>query len=220
MELRQCTPCLMLLGLIGFLTAPAAWAHPHVFVDGGVDFVLRDGATLEAVEVIWLYDEFETLYTLSAAELELRSDGTLAEEDRLALAALLSDWPDDFDGSAHLSVGDDPVALGWPQDLEVQLLDGRLEVTFTRALQEPLDLRTSALEVAFYESTYFFAFTITYPPKVLGAAAACATEVIPFNPDIEATALQTTLFALSREETPTDNNVGALFADRIRLQCE
>ena len=43
--------------------APAlpAQAHPHVFVDGGVDFVLGAGAVLEALEVTWRYDEFETL---------------------------------------------------------------------------------------------------------------------------------------------------------------
>ena len=43
--------------------------------------------------------------------------------------------------------------------------------------------------------------------------------MIPFNPDIELAALQTTLFELSREETPDIENVGALFADRIVMTC-
>ena len=106
------------------LSAVAAEAHPHVFVDGGVDFVMGENAVLEALEVTWLYDRFETLYTLSDLNLDLRSDGTLAEADRQELVRQLSDWPSDFDGSAHVSVDGVGIAMDWPEGLDAQMIDG------------------------------------------------------------------------------------------------
>ena len=196
-----------------------ASAHPHVFVDGGVDFVLRDGNILEALEVTWLYDEFETLYILSSYGLSLNDAGGLDEADRQELVRLRSDWPDDFDGSAHLSADGVGVALEWPTDLDARLIEGRLEVTFTRYLETPMPLGQRLVEVAFYESTYFFAFSATKNPILLGDAGHCTAGVLPFDPDPQDTALQAMLSRLSREETPGIENVGALFADRIVVRC-
>ncbi len=198
--------------------APVA-AHPHVFVDGGVDFVMRDGTVLEALEVTWLFDEFETLYTLSSAGVGLNDEGGLDEADRLDLVRYLSDWPDDFDGSAHLSVDGAGIALEWPAGLDARLIEGRLEMTFTRRLDSPISLNERRVEVAFYESTYFYAFSVTNQPRIAGDPGNCAARVVPFNADAQSAALQSTLFELGREETPDIENVGALFADRIVLRC-
>lgn len=194
-------------------------AHPHVFVDGGVDFVLSEGDLLEALQVTWLYDEFETLYILSFYGMSLNSKGTLDEKDRLELIRLRSDWPSDFDGSAHLSVEGESIALEGPSGLDAQLIDGRLKVTFSRRLEIPINLGRSPAEVAFYESTYFYAFTVTNKPQLLGDSGTCAAKVIPFDPDAQDTALQAALAKLSREETPENEKVGALFADRIAVRC-
>ena len=209
------------LGIAAALALPTApaWAHPHVFVDGGVDFLLRDGTVLEALEVTWLYDEFETLYILSSHGLSLNDEGGLDEADRLELVRLRSDWPDDFDGSAHLSANGVGVALEWPTGLDARLIDGRLEVTFTRYLETPMPLGGGPVEVAFYESTYFFAFSATKAPIVLGDAGRCDAGILPFDPDPQDVELQAMLSSLSREETPAIENVGALFADRIIMRC-
>ena len=73
--------------------------------------------------------------------------------------------------------------------------------------------------MAFYESTYFFAFSVTQEPTLLGHAGRCTADVRPFRPDAEDAALQAMLARLSREETPDIENVGALFADRIVVRC-
>ncbi|MEM0946178.1 MAG: DUF1007 family protein [Pseudomonadota bacterium] len=204
---------------IGLMASPAL-SHPHVFVDGGVDFLLRGGPALEALEVNWLYDEFETLYILSSYGLSLNADGDLDEQDRQELVRARSKWPEDFDGSAHLSVDGQAVSLEWPTSLDVRLIDGRLEVTFERRLHAAIPVQGKKVEVAFYESTYFFDFTVTRVPEILGGNTGCATEVIPFNPNNQLAELQSVLAQLSREETPAEENVGALFADRIILKCD
>jgi len=194
-------------------------AHPHVFVDGGVDFVFGTDGKLVALNVAWHYDAFETLYILASHDLTLNTDGGLDEADRLALVKYRSEWPEDFDGSAHLSVDQVPVALEWPAGLDAHIIDGRLRITFRRELSSPLSLSGVQAELAFYESTYFFAFSITEPPKLLGTSGDCKAEVVTFDPSAENAELRSTLSKLGREETPAIANVGSLFADRISLSC-
>lgn len=198
--------------------ANPASAHPHVFIDGGVDFHLSENDTLKALRVTWLYDAFETLYMLSSHDMSLTQDGVLAEGDRVELRRRLSNWPDDFDGSAHLTVNGQAIDLAWPSGLDVQLIDGRLRLTFIRGLETPIPLTGADVEVAFYESTYFFDFSVTKTPELIGGENTCRATVIPFEPDRHDPLLKA-LAKLSREETPTETNVGANFADRIYLRC-
>ncbi|MEM9814564.1 MAG: DUF1007 family protein [Pseudomonadota bacterium] len=201
------------------LIAQGASSHPHVFVDGGVDVVIRDGSVLEALEVTWLYDPFESLYILASLGVIPDARMQLSDADRARLIAHEADWSDGFTGSAHLSVAGSDIPLARPVSFDVHLTGDRLQVTFRRDLLQPVDLSGRAAEIAFYEATYFYAFSATHRPEFLGPATECSTDVIHFDPDEQAASLQATLFDLSREETPSIDNVGALFADRIVFQC-
>jgi ABC-type uncharacterized transport system substrate-binding protein len=207
----------VLCGVIALSAGPAV-GHPHVFVDGGVNFVFEDNS-LVALDVTWLYDDFETLYMLSSYNLSLNANGELDEVDRRTLVRHRSNWPSDFDGSAHLSVGGQPASLQWPKDLNAQIVDGRLRVTFRRYLDEPVGLTGLAAEVAFYESTYFYAFAITEQPLLIGSGSRCNEEVLKYDLTAQDQQMQATLSRLSREETPAMADVGALFADRIVMIC-
>jgi len=109
-------------------------------------------------------------------------------------------------------------ALGQLGHLAVDLVVGRLQLTFLRKLEEPVDLAGKAVEVAFYESTYFFAFKITDQPVFEGSEA-CEATVVPYTPGEQSDELRQNLALLSREETPNIANVGQLFADRIAIEC-
>lgn len=122
---------------LGMAIAAPAIAHPHVFIDGGIDFIMSGQETLEALSVTWLYDEFETLYDLSSRGIEPLPDGSLSDADREAIRAAYNEWPDDFDGSAHLSIDGQMIEMDWPSDLAVDLVDGRLQLAFLRKLQDP-----------------------------------------------------------------------------------
>jgi len=208
----------MLCGFMALFGNPVV-GHPHVFVDGGVNFVFDDN-NLVALHMVWLYDEFETLYMLSSYDLSLNAEGELDEVDRQVLVQHRSDWPKDFDGSAHLSIAGQTISLQWPQNLDAQMIDGRLQITFTRNLDEPVGLSGLAAEVAFYESTFFFAFAVTHQPELVGAGSRCNEEVLKYDPTTQDQQMQAALSRLSREETPGIANVGALFADRIIVTCE
>lgn len=207
----------VLCGLFALSGAPAA-GHPHVFVDGGVDFVVHNN-TLVALKVTWLYDAFETLYILSSYDLSLNAEDELNEVDRKTLVQHRSDWPSDFDGAAHLSIEGNPVLLQRPKDMDAQMVDGRLRITFTRDLDEPVGLTGLTAEVAFYESTYFYAFAVTERPELVSSEARCSEDVLKYDPRTQDQQLQAMLSGLSREETPEITDVGALFADRVVVTC-
>lgn len=157
---------------------------------------------------------------MSSYGLGLNAQGGLDEADRLELVQRRSEWPSDFDGSAHIAFAGERLLLEWPSDLDVDLVDGRLKVTFLRQLATPIDLSGNNIEVAFYESTYFFAFAVTQAPQLLGEASTCMQEVNHFDPYAQDTKLQATLAKLGREEMPDIPNVGSFFADRIIVRCE
>ncbi|SMX30062.1 hypothetical protein TRP8649_04202 [Pelagimonas phthalicica] len=213
-----CSALATLVAAVGFSTP--ALAHPHVFIDGGVDFRFGPDRQLEALEITWIYDPFETLYMLAENEMMLNADGGLDEADRQELQRRLAEFPPDFDGSAHLGAGGAMQVLAWPENTRVDVVDGRLHMRFTRRLETPISAVGDAVDVAFYESTYFFDFSLTEAPKLIGAAEGCTAKVALFDPNSQDRALLDVLAKLSREETSDIENVGSYFADRISVTCD
>jgi ABC-type uncharacterized transport system substrate-binding protein len=128
-------------------------------------------------------------------------------------------WPEGFDGAARLTIAGTPVPLSHPQAMTARLDGDRLSLTFLRHLQEPRPLLGQTAEVAFYEPTYYYAFSITAAPETMPETGACQITLNPFEASDQLSSLQLTLAALGREETPEIDDVGALFADRIVLEC-
>ncbi|MCW1952261.1 MAG: DUF1007 family protein [Octadecabacter sp.] len=108
--------------------------RPHVFVDGVVDFFMPDGATLDALSVTWLFDEFATLYDLPPS---------VKPFARLTLNfQMISIGPRIWSSTKKTS------KMDWPSDVAVELVDSRLRLTFIRKLAEEINL-TKKVEVAF-----------------------------------------------------------------------
>lgn len=194
-------------------------AHPHVFIDGGVDFVFQEDGQLGSIIVTWRYDAFETLFVLSDLGIVPAAGSDFTSEERAEVEARLGDFPSDFDGSAHLSINQQLVPLDWPMDLTARMVGDRLEVSFTRDLSAPVSVTDNRLVVQFYERTYFFAFSLTDSPEFVGDGGRCSGQLDPFVESNETEGLSDLLSQLSREETPQDTNVGARFADTLEVTC-
>lgn len=205
--------------LLLFLTSNTQ-AHPHVFVDGGVDFVMSEDYSLQALKVTWILDVFETLFMLSQAGVKIDERGGLDNKNAQKLINQLAIWFADFDGSAHLYKNDKEILLEKPKDMNVKLVNGRLNIGFIRDLSHPIFMHKQKVGVDFYEASFFYAFSATQQPQIIGAKNICSSQVIPYDPNEETQFLETTLSELGREETPEINNIGALFADRITLKCD
>ena len=98
--------------------------------------------------------------------------------------------------------------------------ENRLKVKFERELKTKFVLTNTLLDIGFYERTYFFDFSITSPPQIIGNIANCSATLIPFEINPQSTDILRELSYLSREETPKDTQIGAKLADRIHLICD
>ncbi|MEJ5218593.1 DUF1007 family protein [Cognatishimia sp. D5M38] len=194
-------------------------AHPHVFVDGGFDFVVSEAKQFTAIRVTWRYDAFETLYMLSEMNVSLAPSLELSDSERELVEATLSSFPPDFDGSVHISLDGSPVALQDPRNLTARMIGDRLEITFLRDLKVPVGLRGQKFNIGFYERTYFFAFSLSDIPDFGRAADHCSYQVTPYDTSAQSDEVLQELEKLGREETPEDSNIGATLADRMVVSC-
>jgi len=193
-------------------------AHPHVFIDGGVDFVFDAGGELTQLRVTWVYDAMNTLLMLGDIGIDAQTDADLSPEQRSQLARYQTEWDADFDGDSYLWDGPRRIGLSGPVDATASLRDGRAVFTFLRTVSTPFRPGRNAV-VKVYDPTYYTEYTVTEAPRLEGNAKGCHATVEPFKPTPKLTALLNQLSTVPIDQTPAEN-VGELLADKIRIACE
>lgn len=122
-------------GVLGF-TAPAAQAHPHIFVDAGVTLIL-DAGRVTAVEVTWLYDELYTLILLEEYGLDPDFDLRLTEDEVARTLGFDLNWSFGFEGGLVMRRGEEVLSLGAPEPVSLSLLaPGQLRTVHRRAVTD------------------------------------------------------------------------------------
>lgn len=198
------------------LSAAPALAHPHVFADASAGFTF-DGPRLTGVRIVWLYDAFTTLVLYDQLTLDEDGDGLLDDADLARVAKSETTWEPGYEGDTYLFAGDRKLPMGRPENGSARMVGDRVEVSFDLPLAEPLDL-TAPVELRLYDPVYYYDYTLTTVlPSDLPTT--CHAEAIPFEPSAADSQVQAMLAQLSAEEVPEDQNIGARFADRLRLTC-
>lgn len=198
--------------------APSASAHPHVFIDAGLNLETGADGTVTAVEVTWRYDAFYSLLLLQDFALDQDFDGTLTEAEVAATLGFDLQWNSGFEGGLTLRRGATPLALGPPRPVSLRLLDtGQLESVHRRPVTDPGG--TGPLEAQVYDPAFYIAFDPVLPSGVAGSD--CAPRTLPADHDAANAALDAALRAAggavaAEEEFP---RVGALFADTLVFAC-
>lgn len=195
-------------------------AHPHIFVDAGSDFLFDEAGRLAALRISWRYDEFATLFMFDVLDLDTDGDGRLDDADRAAIVAGETDWPPDYEGDVYLDVAGAKRALTRPENAVAEMVDDRIIVHFDLPLADPVDMSGIRATLRLYDPSYYYAYSATDTPRLVNEPPGCAATIVPFVPDDAAAKAQAQLAALSREETPSQPNIGRLFSDEIVLSCE
>jgi ABC-type uncharacterized transport system substrate-binding protein len=205
-------------GLAIALSAPSAsHAHPHMFIDTGVDFLFDGDGRLAHLRITWLYDHFSTLLLLEDLDVAPGPDGTLDPEAAALVAFDQSQWIEGYDGDATLRHAGRRVGLSRPIEPQADYRDGQVEVRFLRALDEPIRPGDDTLVMA-YDPTYYVAYILSFESTLEHAPPGCEVRVEEVEPTGPLAALQRSLFELPPDEDP-DEPVGHLFADRIYVSC-
>ncbi len=205
-------PCLAALMLA--LTAQAAAAHPHVFVDSALRLDVTVQREVTGVTVSWSYDEFFTLLLFADMGLDPDGDGNLTDAELAELQGFeLANWPSDYEGDLYLHRDGAPVALGAPQARGVRLVDGRIVSDHYR----PLDAAVPAqgLRIAQYDPSYYVAYTLAGGVDIDGPCKATVAD-----PDLdEAAEKMRRELATIPEDGMTERLAGHLFAQQVTVTC-
>ena len=148
---------LLLLLLVSLMRPPAAAAHPHMWIDSTVDFVLGPNG-LTGIQMTWLFDEFSSSDFLVRFNLQRVTAFTAAQSDVL------------YNGTfRHLVnsgyfiralVDNRPVVIPELMSFRASRAGDRLQYDFTIPLEvgwSDLD----RLEVALFDESYFVSFMLT-----------------------------------------------------------
>lgn len=201
------------------LAAPPVAAHPHVFVDAGVEVRFDEAGKVAALRIVWVYDDFTSMLILGDLGLVPGPGDRL---DAAALARLRGfdmNWQPGFAGDTELTAGDAPVALGPPVDWTADYVQGRVVTSHVRALAAPADPAGAPVVIRLFDPTYYTAYAVAAAPVIRGRAD-CAAEVR--GPDLDAASamLEAALQALAGSDVEAAfPAVGAAFAEEIRVTC-
>ncbi len=207
--------CLLALLSATSLADPAS-AHPHVFVDAKAGFQFDAKGRLVSLRITWTYDAFTSLTLFDILDLDKDNDGQLDDEDRAAIVAGETGWDEGYKGDTYLEMNGSDVSLARPVDGSAWMADDRISVSFDLPLASPVEARGDVV-LKLYDPNYYYAYEVVALHDDLREG--CSATIVPFEPDAAAAELQQQLAALSREETPAQENVGRLFADQVWLSC-
>ncbi|WP_371732294.1 DUF1007 family protein [Ruegeria sp. HKCCA6837] len=197
-----------------------AMAHPHVFIDTGLEFIVDESGQLTHIRVTWAYDELFSLLQLEDMRLDQDGDGVLTESEEKFLAGFDAQWIEGYNGDLVVTAGGMPVTLSGPLSPSATTEDGRIVTTHLRAV-EGGSVPASALSAKAFDETYYTAYEVTRPVIVTGPAT-CQTE--RFDPDIDGqlAQMQAFLLTLDADYDLEENDiplVGENFATEIRVSC-
>ncbi len=198
-----------------------AVAHPHIWVDAGLEVYFDDQGQLAALRITWVYDEFFSMLLLSDLELDSGFSGTLTPEDRAALQGFDMNWIEDYHGDVFVSLDDAALTLTGPLEWTSDLIEGQLVSTHLRALENRVAPDGGDIRIEVYDPTYYTSYRITGTPTVQGRAD-CHVRI--FEPDWDAAddRLQAALDEMLGDGLDIEADfpaVGRLFADEARIEC-
>lgn len=203
--------------LLAFAPTGAA-AHPHIFIDGGVDFLFDAEGRIEQLRITWLYDQLNSLFILEDLGIDLDAPSPLPPADRERLAAYQTTWIEGFDGDSYLWHDDERIGLSGPVAPDAEVRGGQVAIFFLRRVETPFRPDPEAV-VEVYDPTYFTSYAVTDRPRLEGAPGDCRARILPFRPTSALAALQEELLAIPFDGE-AEGEPGALFADRVRVECD
>ena len=191
-----------------------ARAHPHVWIDLKTQFEFNGDGRITGLQIDWTFDEFYSAYVIAdAGGADAMDQETLTDIGRRNLTNLREyNYFTEFraDGSIQ--------PLGTPETFDMGLENGKLWLRFSVPLETPLAPADHRISYAVFDPSYFVEILHVdggYRLPADGGPDGCRTVLETPNPSTEALSLAESLDLL--DSAP--ESFGALFAERVRLEC-
>jgi len=203
----------MLAVLLMVFAAPPAWSHPHVWIDVGATLHMSADGALSAVAIDWTFDELYSEDTL------INTPGRTPEDVR----AILSDVVENLTPwlfFTDVRVDGTRVPFGAVTTYDSDWRDGRLIYSFLLPLTQPVNPAAHAVEVRFYDPTFYIDIAVprgqTVAIQPAGSGCVAERHPAPDKPDI---LILSDLYRTVPVE-PGGKGIGFDYAEVWRMVCE
>ncbi len=206
--------------LLSLMIANPVAAHPHIFIDTGLEMLFDPQGQLTHVRVTWQYDEFYSLLVTEDMGLDADFDGVLTEAENTKLTGFDMQWVQGYNGDLEIMSGTQILSLSGPTEISAEFAEGRITTTHLRSVLSPLPARETIV-IKPYDPTYYTAYDVTRPLIITGSEDCRARVKMP---DINAglQALREQLNTLAADADPEDEglpNIGAQLASDVIVTC-
>ncbi len=166
--------------MVWLALAPAATlAHPHIFIDAGLEVVVDETGRLTHVRVTWAYDEYYSLLITEHLKLDADYDGQLTDEEQAILTGFDMNWVQGYEGDLVARLDGQPLKLSGPMEPTAEFANGRITTTHLRAVVGQPDLTGAALTLAAFDPTYYTAYEVTLPVRLTGGGTCMIQNLSP-----------------------------------------
>lgn len=200
------------------LPGPAS-AHPHLFIDAGLTFIVDGDNRLTEVHLTRAYDAFYSLVELSDRGMDTDGDGALTEAEQAELFGFDLHYAGSEEGDLYLTHGGAPVAFLPPEAVSLTVEDGIIVTTLSRRLAAPVALEED-LTAKVYDVTYYAAHVLSRGVSVEGGAE-CDVTVAPADLEAAYSLVEEMLYGPGAQDYDEASypEVGEAFAEEVRVQC-
>lgn len=207
--------------ILALLSPLPAAAHPHIFVDVGLEVMVDDQGLMQQVQVTWAYDALYSLLITEDLGLDADGDAVLTPQEEAALNGFDMQWVEGYNGDLVATLDGAPLTLSGPKDTTAVMREGRIVTTHRRDLAEPVALSGALLSMKPYDVTFYTAYDVTLAVTVAGLDG-CSIGKLEPDLDREMTILQEQLARLGRDQDAVEMGfpeVGAAFATDVQVTC-
>lgn len=167
------------LGLL-CLSATAARAHPHVWVEVRSELLFAPDGSVTGVRHAWTFDDMYSAFAIQG----LGKDGVPIEKALKALAKVNVTQLSEFGYFTALRIGGKPAKFKSARDYNITMNEKKIiTLHFTAVLDRPMKARP-AVVLKVVDPTYFVAFDYAkqHAVKLVGAPKGCSLSMLTPKP--------------------------------------
>lgn len=205
---------MLIAGLFLARPEPVA-AHPHVWIDASAVLVIDAADEVEAVRIVWQFDEFFSAFALE--ELNADGDGEVTAADKEELARQYIESLVEWHYMTELLVDDSYGIFGEAEAYATEIDDGIITLRFTLPLAKPVDAAAHDVALRMYDPTYYIAVQFAGDDAVtIEGSDSCTVAVDRATPSLDPLSLGESTFT----NTDQASGIGIMFAETARLRCD
>ena len=177
----------LILILTQWMMLPVAQAHPHIYIEGGIELVFNRQGQVASVRQSWLFDELFSTYALQGMPRDHSGQVVSAELEKITgeWMTALADPESHF--FTKVTLAGKPLAFGAPNNARTTWdpKTSQLVLSFDLPIDPPVKVDPKGLEVDIQDPSYFVAFNYKggiRAIKGVDAPAECKFGYMPPRP--------------------------------------